>query len=340
MKNLIFITTLFITICSCEKTENWNTEGETLFLKTDGAVLPIWVNGNIESGVFIFCNHGGPGFGTSAFEFHSNTSFKNLEEKYAVVYYDQRFAGNSKGDPITGSITIQHHVTDLDRVITLIDKMYSPKSKFIYGHSWGGGLTINYLGWEGFNQNINGWIDSDGSLQDRWEMELKREWQVPAAQAKYDETGDDKWLEVIKWWDENPFPDEGDDEPYVYIGWFERWLYNEENAKALNPNSSLEKHFSSPFQLMSSSDSYDYTNFVAGYDFMPAAQKITQPALLIWGREDGAVPYQVADSLYQLIQTPEDDKFKYILEECCHTPHYEKPDEFYDYVVDFVEKYK
>ena len=340
MKRLLYIIPLLTFLFSCEKSEDWNTAGETLFLKSDGAVLPIWVTGNVSSGVFIICNHGGPGYSSSAHEFHASTSFKNLEEKYAVVYYDQRFSGNSMGDPITGSITIQHHITDLDRVITLIEELYSPTSTFIYGHSWGGGLTLAYLGWEGFNKNINGFIDSDGALQDKWEMELKRDWQVPAAEIKLTETGDDKWQEVIDWWEANPYPDEGDDPPYEFIGWFERWIYDADQAAALNPSSSSEKHFSSPFQIMSWTDSYDYTNFVAGYDHMEEATKITQPALLIWGKEDGAVPYQVADSLYQLLQTPEADKYNIQYEECCHTPHYEKPDEFYTDVVSFIEKYR
>lgn len=85
--------------------------------------------------------------------------------------------------------TIMQHVIDLDRVVTLIEDKYAPNSLFLFGHSWGGGLLIEYLGGEVADQTkFNGWIDEDGSLQDKWEMDLKREWQIPRAQVKYDET--------------------------------------------------------------------------------------------------------------------------------------------------------
>lgn len=91
---------IVISFISCEESEDWYGEGETMFLKTEGAVLPIWVTGNTASGIFIIANHGGPGT-TSAYDFYTTTSFKRLQEDYAIVYYDQRMS-HSKGDPLLG----------------------------------------------------------------------------------------------------------------------------------------------------------------------------------------------------------------------------------------------
>ena len=124
----------------------------------------------------------------------------------------------SKGDPNTGDLTILQHVLDLEKLATIIRDRYQPQSLFVLGHSWGGGLAIEYLGRNDNQVGINGWINVDGSVQDKWEMDLKEEWQIPRAQAKYDETGDESWLEIIEWWEENPYPDEGDNEPYRFAG--------------------------------------------------------------------------------------------------------------------------
>ena len=339
MKQSIIILTFGLILFSCEKSEFWYSEGETFFLKSEGAVMPVWVTGNTSSGIFVIVNHGGPGL-TSGYGFHTTTAFKRLEEQYAMVYWDQRMSGMSKGDPITGDLTIAQHVEDLDKLITIIQDRYTPQSLFMFGHSWGGGLAIEYLG-QGNNETpFNGWIDTDGSLQDKWEMDLKREWQLPKAQERLTETGEQKWQDILDWWLENPNPDEGDNEPYFFTGQLDGYVYDGEKADELNPYSKLEQHFFSPYQPLSWTDDYQYTNFMAGYDFIPNAKNITIPSLMIWGKEDGAVPFQVSDSLFALLATPEEDKFLLQLEECGHSPHYEKPNEFFDAVFNFVEQYK
>ncbi len=339
MKKLLYTGLVFALLTSCKKTENWNTDGETFFLKSEEAVMPVWVTGNVESGIFIITNHGGPGL-TSGYDFHKTRSFRDLEEQYALVYWDQRMAGMAKGDPNTGDLTILQHVLDLEKLVTIIQDRYNPQSLFMLGHSWGGGLAVEYLG-RNANQNpFNGWIDIDGSIQDKWEMDLKRDWQLPRVQAKYEETGDATWLEIIEWWEQNPYPDEGDNEPYQFAGRLGAYVYDADRAEAMNTFSQNEVRFFSPYQPLFWTDNYGYTNFMAGYDFMPNAQNITIPSLLIWGVEDGAVPFQVADSIYQLLATPEADKYNVQYEECAHSPHWEKPGEFYNEVRDFVERYK
>lgn len=340
MKKLWTIVVASLLLGACAKeSEGWYTDGETMYLETDGAVLPVWVTGNIESGTFVICNHGGPGTVTG-YEFHKNTSFRNLEEKYAFVYYDQRMSGNSKGDPKLGDLTIQQHVLDLEKLVALIDQEYAPKQKFMLGHSWGGGLSILYMGKDNNQNDFNGWIDIDGSLQDKWEMDLKRDWQLPRAQAQYDATGDQHYLDIIQWWGDNPYPDEGDWEPYNFASDLGAYVYDQEAAEAANPYSNSQYYFFSASSAQWYSDDYYWTNWMAGYDFMESAKRITIPTLLVWGKEDGAVPYQVADSVYNLVQTPQSDKYNLQYEEAAHSPHWEKPDQFYNDVTTFIEKYK
>ena len=77
------------------------------WVNRENATMPVWVKGNIDSGVFIVFNHGGPGSsGTleSIIEVNPGNGqlghpspLKILEDEYAMVYWDQRHSGMSKG---------------------------------------------------------------------------------------------------------------------------------------------------------------------------------------------------------------------------------------------------
>ena len=73
------------------------TEGDYFFLERDGAVMPIWVRGNVDSRTLLLMVHGGPG--DSAQWYIESQAFKALEARYGVAYWDQRGAGTSQGAP-------------------------------------------------------------------------------------------------------------------------------------------------------------------------------------------------------------------------------------------------
>ncbi|WP_281616245.1 alpha/beta hydrolase [Flammeovirga sp. SubArs3] len=315
-------------------------DGEFFYLENKGAFMPVWVVGNVDSGIFIITNHGGPGY-DSGMNFHTATeSFQQLEKEYALVYWDQRMAGSSKGNPSLEDLTIEQHVEDLEKLVTLIEHKYAPKSMFMYGHSWGGGLSILYMGKDENQSKFNGWIDEDGAIQDKYEMELKREWIVPRAEAKYEATDDKKWKEVIQWWEDHPNPNESMDEPYQHVRMLEGYIYDKETSDALHNNSVFEQRFLASYSFGWLHNQYEDFNFMAHYDFMPRAKNIIIPTLLIWGKEDGAVPVAVSDTVYSLVNTPIEDKYKVQLDECAHAPHWEKPYIWTDEVRAFIEEYK
>ena len=136
--SIILSLLLAVVLSACQTRGDFLTEGEYLYLESEDAVMPIWVTGNMESGIFIITNHGGPG-NTSGHEFHRHIHvFQELEKKYALVYWDQRMSGFAKGDPTRETLNIQQHVDDLDKLVTLVQTRYNPQSLFMYGHSWEG----------------------------------------------------------------------------------------------------------------------------------------------------------------------------------------------------------
>jgi len=328
----------FITLLSCEESE-WLSEGDTFYLKNKEAVMPVWVTGNIASGIFIIVNHGGAGFATSL-DFHQATSFKELEKDYALVYWDQRMSGMSKDDPKISDLSIALHIEDLEKLLILIQDKYSPSSLFIYGHSWGGGLSLAFLGSENNQQMFKGWINEDGGLQDRYEMVLREAWTVEKANEKYAETGDEKWLEIEEWWNNNPNANEGDLEPFQFVRDLGGFIFDEEAANAQHNVNRFNKTFRSPYSFNWKGVQYDDTRWLAGYDFMPDARSIEIPTLTVWGNEDGSVPIGIGDTLQTLLSTPVQDRYYFTFDECAHSPHWEKSIEFYNLVNDFITTYK
>ena len=99
---VVLLLALYLSVTISPAPEN------SFWVERNEAVMPVWVEGNIESGVFVIFNHGGPGSsGTLESIIEANpgdacpswpSPLKALEDDYAVVYWDQRHSGLSKGD--------------------------------------------------------------------------------------------------------------------------------------------------------------------------------------------------------------------------------------------------
>lgn len=63
---------------------------------------------------------------------------------YALVAYDQRGHGKSKGQR-GHTPSYNHLLDDVDLLFKKVDELYPGAEKIIYGHSMGGGVVANYL---------------------------------------------------------------------------------------------------------------------------------------------------------------------------------------------------
>jgi proline iminopeptidase len=333
--SLFAITSLFQ---SCQKSE-WLSTGDYFFFTNDGATMPVWVKGNIKSGVFILTNHGGPGGGDSGHGFHISKGFKLLEEKYACIYWDQRMAGIAQGDARFEDLSVDQHVEDLEHLVAIIEEKYKPKSFFLLGHSWGGCLTGGYLG-KGNNQHhFNGWINLDGSIQDEFEGEAKKEWIFDRIDDFYHK--DPEYYQyIIDWYEEHPNPVENDWQPYTYVGSMNGYAYDWDATQEHSPIPYMELFLRSPFTFAFYYAQYWDVMWLNGYDVTEEVSKIEIPTLFLWGKEDGAVPPSTAQFAYDLLATPEADKEIILIEKCAHSPHYDTPEEFDVHMTNFIEKYK
>jgi len=337
MKKFILFITISALLFGCKKDE-FLGKGDYYFLKNDGAVMPVWVRGNIESGTFIITLHGGPG--ASAHEFVTSKAFRKLEEKYAVVYWDQRFAGIAQGNPDKKTLNMSQFVEDTDHCIRLIRELYHPKSLFLLGHSWGGGLGSAYLGRENHQDGINGWIDVDGSKNDTLEVQLVKEWVLTKAQQFLAEGKDPElWNYAIQWYNEHPNPQYSDIEPYIFVSSAAGDVYDFEKFNEINKIPYLRLFFKSPISLAFLIKQTD-PSFANGIDFTPEMNHIHIPSLILWGENDGILPVQLAQYTYDELGTPPSQKHLYTFPKCGHGPHFEHPEIFAEQVTHFLELYK
>ncbi|MEM6699222.1 MAG: alpha/beta hydrolase, partial [Bacteroidota bacterium] len=164
MRLLVLWLVIFYCFFSCEKGELIETQVKHhFFLEHDGANMPVLVEGNTASKTFIIILHGGPG-GDAMIYNHVLRSFSDpLEERYAVVYWDQRASGNSSGKFENDRLTIEQFVEDLDRLVSLLEFRYGADiQQFLLGHSWGGALGTAYLTTANYQDRIAGWMNVDG----------------------------------------------------------------------------------------------------------------------------------------------------------------------------------
>ncbi len=156
---------------SCQKSLKLETDLEEQFYFQNGkSNMPVWIYGNGKSKIFILTLHGGPGLGRGL-ELRVGSYAEKLEEKYAMVYWDQRAQGSSQGNLNKSDVTIDNMVEDVHTLIGILKARYGEDiSVFLMGHSWGGTLSTAYLIKEDYQTEVKGWINIAGTPNSKFEQ--------------------------------------------------------------------------------------------------------------------------------------------------------------------------
>jgi len=164
MRSIITVVFLLFVLASCqkEKITIGTNVSETFYLDNSEASMRVLVEGNTSSHTFLIFVHGGPGL--SSFFYNTDYISQNIENKYAVVYWDQRNAGASQGNSNGDHLNLVQMTDDLKKLIQLIKSRYGQDSGiFILGHSFGGLLTTSFMTTRNNQSMVKGWIFADGS---------------------------------------------------------------------------------------------------------------------------------------------------------------------------------
>ncbi len=326
---------LILMFCSCSLN---NTENERFFyVENRGAKMPVWIEGNLASDTVIIKLHGGPG--GSGYYSHYNPGYQELEEDYTIVYWDQRGAGSSLGNPETDTFAVDIMVEDLDIIIDIVQAKFNFNSLFLLGHSWGGYLGINYLLEPGNQSRISGWIELDGSHNQKKGNMLAREYVINYATDKLNSGNkDDDWQGILDWCNENPVITIDNFVPFVFrLGDCEGY-YPKDSSFFGNAS-----YFNTPLNnfnnLMGKLHSCTTIDFYQT-NMEPEMVNITIPTLILWGQHDHLFDVQMAQDAYDAMGTPASQKSIVIFSESGHSPPQLEPFKFADSISSFIEIYR
>jgi len=112
------------------------------YMKLGGIDQWVMIRGKSADNPLLVLLHGGPGMGETAFFRRYNAA---LEDRFTVVYWDQRGAGKSFHDDIPPeSMTTRQFLADLDQLVDIVRARFGKKEVVLFGHSWGSILGVLY----------------------------------------------------------------------------------------------------------------------------------------------------------------------------------------------------
>ena len=336
------ILTLALLASACQK-ENITQSGmanDHFFIKSQGQTIPVRVAGNIDSKKMLIVVHGGPG--DSGFVYRDNYVVENVEQEFAMVYWDQPFAGGAQGNGGNSSLTV--FSDDLKKLIYLLKAKYGNDNQiFLMGHSWGG-FVIPYFLIDGNNQSlVDGWIQVDGAHNTRFNPFVKEMMLTygPVEIAAGREI--EFWQEVLDFCNSSEYVDDNYDvmlklnryahmagskmpqvlEP-VYPGYPNIMNYVPQTAQIINSVNSVLRMgiFETAFN----------ENPVVGNLHL-----IHTPTLLLWGQYDFVCPPALKDDIANNISSS--DVSEHIFTHSAHSPMDNECEAFWAVVINWVQSH-
>jgi pimeloyl-ACP methyl ester carboxylesterase len=342
MKQIISTLLIAGLLISCQKEKISTGTGisDIFFLQSEGVSMPIQVFGNMASKKILFIIHGGPG--GSALEYRNDYVANTVEKEFAVVYWDQRFAGGSQGN--SGSPNIALFKSDLKKVVQLVKYRYgNDKQLYIMGHSWGGFLTPYFLE-EGNNQDLfKGWIQVDGAHNYNMNDSLTKEMllfygnrEIAANRNK------NKWQPIVDYCNAHAY-----NESFNVADQLNKYARSAEGYldEVINKPSSILK------QLLNSGNNFPITSEISNLINSALIQKINRqaypipnstffyklklPTLLLWGKYDFICPQGLIKDIRKNVSST--DITEKIFENSGHSPMTNEETIFWRTVVDWVK---
>ena len=282
---------------------------ETFYVDNAGASMRVLVEGNTASKAFIVVVHGGPG--STAYIYNTDYISQYLEDKYAMVYWDQRNAGASQGGDNGDKLKLDQYVEDLKKVIQVIKYRYGKNaSVFILGHSFGGLITAGFVTKNDYQSLIKGWICMDGSHNYGLNDTLTRQMLSDVGKQQVTLNNHvDEWNEIIDYCNlhTGSFSLDESDQLYTYGADAETYMDSVNQISIVGMF--LQFAFKDDIPLTSVLVNYLYSidsdldAELAQTEFSSALHKVTIPTLLLYGKYDFICPIGLADDIYSRISS-------------------------------------
>jgi pimeloyl-ACP methyl ester carboxylesterase len=345
MRKLLFLNLiLLLTGCQKEKITLSADASEAFYVENTGASMRVLVQGNTLSKTFILFIHGGPG--VSSYFYDTKYISRNIGDKYAIVYWDQRNAGASQGTSNGGYLHLDQMVEDLKKVIEVLKFRYGQDmSLFLLGHSFGGLLAVDFITTPGYQDLIKGYIDVDGSHNYPLNDTLTRQMLLTEGNFQVSQNKNiEGWRPIISYCNSHlgNFTLEESQQLETYATQAENYIDSINHINIVN----LVLKYSIPDQipltavlsnLLYSEDS-NFNKELAVTQFSSSLNIVTIPALVLWGKYDFTCPQALGEDFYNRINS--NDKSMAISQISGHNMIFQDKKFFCDEVNAFVLNHK
>lgn len=342
LRPLLSVAALVVTVTA---TAACGLDGDLFWIRRAGADLPVLVRGDTSSQRFLVLIHGGPG--ASSFTYPKLPAFASLERSSAVVYWDQRSAGASLGDPPPETLTLEDYAADTELVVDALRARYGADVDVILlGHSWGGAVGTAFLLDRERQRKVQGWVEMNGAHDLVRAYALSREYMLAYAAARLAEPGLDeeeraRWQEAQAFYEEHEALDaESRARHGEYLAHAHGYVFDPANEQT-QLRDVVDAFAGTPLSLLSWLTHMQRSQIVAAHrvSLTDELGALELPTLLLWGTHDRAVPVALADEAWAALSTPPADKHIVRFERSGHAPCVEEPEAFVEAVEAFMTRY-
>jgi pimeloyl-ACP methyl ester carboxylesterase len=320
----------------CNK-ENFTSKGiaeDHFFIKNGTQHMPVSVCGNMDSKKILVILHGGPG-GT-AIVYRDEFVKKNVENKIAVVYWDQRYAGNSQGKKDQTGLPFFRN--DIKNLLTLLkDKYGSDKSFYLMGHSWGGFLAPYFLMEENNQDRVKGWIQVGGAHNYRMNDSLTREMLLFYGNQQLSINNESlEWNEIVTWCQNNGFESRAEAAQLNAFAHRAEGLIDSIAPNSLRlslrQNALLTQWSNGIASALRNIDEPTYTTPISENLY-----KIKLPTLLMWGKYDFVCPPDLAKDILTNVGSSDIQNNLYL--QSGHSPMANEPQAFWADLLEWIQSH-
>jgi len=305
----VFFFSLILLFSGCQK-EQITISGnvsEAFYVENSGASMRVLIEGNTASKTFILFIHGGPG--VSSYFYDTKYISKNIGDKYAIVYWDQRNAGASQGTVNGENLHLDQMVDDLKKVIEVLKFRYGQDmSLFLLGHSFGGLLAADFITRPGYQDMIKGFIDVDGSHNYPLNDTLTRQALLTEGNYQISQKKNiNNWVPIVSYCinHKGNFSLEESQQLETYATQAENYIDSIKHYSVVN----LVLKYSIPDKIpltavlcnfLYSEDS-NFNKELAVTQFSTSLNLVTVPVLVLWGKYDFTCPLPLGEDFYNRI---------------------------------------
>jgi pimeloyl-ACP methyl ester carboxylesterase len=308
MRKIFILVCLFLTYgCQKEKITFSADASEVFYVENAGASMRVQVQGNTASRSFILVIHGGPGAG--AFFYNTKYITDNIENRFAMVYWDQRNAGASQGAANGTNLHLGQMVDDLKKVIEVLKYRYGKEIKvFLLGHSFGGLIAADFVTTSDYQNMIAGLINVDGSHNYPLNDTLTRGKMLSVGEYEISQNRKaDKWKTIVNYCmaHEGNFSLEESQQLETYSSDAENLMDSVRHVNIVKKV--LEYAITDRYPLTAMvanllySEDSDFNKELAVTQFSSELHRVTIPVLVLWGKYDFTCPKALGEDFYNRI---------------------------------------